>query len=402
MKKRLLWVGDGGCPSGFAKATHNILEGLHEIYDVTVLALNYGGDPHTYPYPLYTCFPGGDTAGYGRLIWMCDLVQPDIIVLQNDGWNIPSYVHVLRTKTSTYDGCYGKLPIVAVVAVDGKNFDASWLNDNVTLAVFWTEFAKKEALLGGYVGPSAVIPLGVDLELFKPEDKHGARLKRGLPKELDDMFIVGNVNRNQVRKRWDLMLQYFSEWVYAGKTERKLANLVIKDAYLYLHVAPTGDRGINVRKLAKYYGLAGRVVLVEPAMFYGVTDEEMATTYNCFDVAMTTTQGEGFGLTAIEAMACGVPLVAPNWSALGEIAQNAAELVDCTSTCSGEPFVGVIGGIPDRTQFVAALDKLYYNQNYRQWRGEQALNRASEDRFRWQNISKQYAQVLHTVLLQVK
>lgn len=391
MKKKLLWVGDGGCPSGFAKATHEILKGLYPYFDITVLALNYAGDPHEYPYKMYACFPGGDTAGYGRIIWMCDVVQPDIIMLQNDGWNIPGYVHVLRQNTSTYNGEHKHIPVVAAVAVDGKNFDARWLNDNVKLAIFWTEFGQKEAIDSGYVGPSAVVPLGVDQSVFYPQDKYAARLKRGLPKELDDAFIVGNVNRNQPRKRWDLMIQYFSEWVKEYKVE---------DAFLYLHVAPTGDKGIDVRRVLKYYGLHNRCVLVEPAMFYGVTEEEMALTYNCFDVAATTTQGEGFGLTAFEAMACGVPLIAPEWSALGELCKGAAELVPCTSTAIGPPYNGVIGGVPDKQLFIEALQRVYSEEIARVYLTTAGLNRVAESRYRWENISAQYVQLLDKVLLQ--
>ena len=66
--KKLLWIGDGpDCPSGFGRATREILDVLKEHYDVTVLGLNHLGDPGTVPYPVYSCFPGGDMFGVGRL-----------------------------------------------------------------------------------------------------------------------------------------------------------------------------------------------------------------------------------------------------------------------------------------------------------------------------------------------
>jgi hypothetical protein len=94
MKKRLLWVGDAGVPSGFARATHAILDTLRHHYDVTVLGMNYLGDPEVrrlYPYDIYPAAPGGDGLGVGRLVWVCDRVHPDVIVIQNDGWFIPYY-----------------------------------------------------------------------------------------------------------------------------------------------------------------------------------------------------------------------------------------------------------------------------------------------------------------------
>src|SRR5258708_32091701 len=94
-RKRLLWVGDAGCPSGFALATHKILDELdyrlNGDFDVTVLGINYNGDPHQYPYPMYAAFVGGDAFGVGRLISMCDTVKPDVTVVQPDRSDSPLY-----------------------------------------------------------------------------------------------------------------------------------------------------------------------------------------------------------------------------------------------------------------------------------------------------------------------
>jgi glycosyltransferase involved in cell wall biosynthesis len=342
--KRLLWVGDAGCASGFGLATHKITETLVKHYNLTVLAMNWRGDPVGFPEHLrnrmWAAAPGGDSFGTGRLIWMCDVAKPDLIVLQNDGWNIQAYLKQLRRRLSNGEYAfpdYAGIPVVAIVAVDGKNFRGEWLN-GVSSAIFWTQFALDEARKGGYAGPATVIPLGVDLDLFKPIDKVEARRRRGLPPHMDETFIVGNVNRNQPRKRWDLTIKYFAEWV-TGKN--------IKDACLFLHCAPTGDTGTDVRQLAKYYGVLEMLALMEPPLWFGIPDDEVRDTYNCFDVAISTTQGEGFGLTALEAMACGVACVMPGWAALGEWAAEGALMVPCTSTAVGPPYVNVIGGVPD-------------------------------------------------------
>lgn len=382
-KKRMLWVGDAGCPSGFARATHNILDMLRHAYDVTVLGMNYRGDPHGYPYQIWPCAPGGDYFGVGRLIWMCDMVKPDVIVLQNDGWNIPSYVQQMKRFVREY----GHVPIVAVVAVDGKNFDGRWL-DGVALAIFWTQFALDEARGGGYAGPAAVIPLGVDTSVYHPIDRAEAR-ERQLPEQLRDAFIVGNVNRNQPRKRWDLMVKYFAKWITDAK---------IRDAYLYLHTAPTGDTGVDVRRLAAYYGVVDRLALVQPEVFYGVPESGMADTYNCFDVNASTSQGEGMGLTALESMACGVPQVLPDWAAYGDWAQGGARLVPCPTTHIGPPYVNVIGGIADEAGFIIALDSMYRDRRAREEAGAAALRKALEPRFRWADIGRRYVEALQRCL----
>ena len=380
--KKLLWIGDGpDCPSGFGRATREILDTLRYTFDVTVLGINYRGDPGTVPYPVYAAAPGGDAFGVGRLVWMVDVAQPDVIVIQQDGWNIPPYIHQLR-KFPEHD----HIPVVAAVAVDGKNFNGKWL-DGVTLAIFWTDFAAQEARLGGYEGPLAVIPLGVDRTVYFPEPQHEARRRR-LPEVLWDAFIIGNVNRNQPRKRWDLTVKFFAEWVKRSQ---------IDDAYLYMHTAPTGDLGTNVKELARYYGVLERLALMEPPTWYGIPEAQMRETYNCFDVCITTTQGEGFGLPTLEAMACGIPVIAPDWSALGDWAVGAVDLIPCPTTLIGPPYVNVIGGIPDQGEFVAALDRMYMDK-YRKVSGKRALVRASEERFSWNHIGEAWASTLEQVL----
>ncbi len=277
---------------------------------------------------------------------------------------------------------------MAIVAVDGKNFDGRWL-DGVAHAIFWTEFALDEARLGGYAGPASVIPLGVDLSAFYPEDRSLARRRRGLPAELDGAFIVGNVNRNQPRKRWDLTVKFFAEWI---KDRR------IEDAWLYLHTAPTGDTGTNVKQLMRYYDASDRLALVVPNVFYGVSEEDLRDTYNSFDAQISTTQGEGFGLTTLEGMACGVPQLVPDWSALGDWARDAAGLVRCSSTAIGPPYLNVIGGVVDQRDFTRQLDALYRDRGLRASYRERGLQRATEPRFRWFNIGARYAEILGELL----
>lgn len=395
-KKTLLWVGDAGVPSGFGLATHKILDVLLPYYNIVVLAINYHGDADVqaqYPYPLYSCTPGGDYLGVGRIVWMCDKHRPDVIVLQNDPWNIQPYLKHLRVKRD--DGSYywpqhAKIPVVGIVAVDGKNCAGDYLN-GLALAIFWTQFAMDEAKKGGYTGPSAVVPLGVDTNTFYPVDKRGA-IARKLLGPLAGKFVVGNVNRNQPRKRWDLTLRYFANWIYGDVPfeERDETNFRIDNAYLFLHVAPTGDMGIDVKQLASYYKVLSRLALHHPPMWVGDSQDELRDTYNIFDVLVSTTQGEGFGLTALEAMACEVPCILPDWSALGEWARDAAILIPCTSTAITTaqigPSAGVIGGVPDEEIFIQQLDLLYRNRTLRSEIAAQGFKRAHEDRFHWSQV----------------
>lgn len=382
--KKLLWVGDACVSSGFARSTHGVLDTLRFVYDVSVLGMCYNGDPHDHPYRVYPAFAGGDSFGVGRIRGLVESLKPDVIVVQQDPWNFPAYL----TQLTGID-----VPVVGVVAVDGKNCAGENLNP-LALSIFWTQFGEQEARVGGYTGPSAVIPLGVDLDVYKPLDRADSKEKI-LGKVLSDhhlsadSFVVGVVGRNQERKRLDLTLRYFANWAREFQVE---------DACLWCHVAPTGEAAYDLRSLAKYYGILGRVFVPAISPIYGLPEEALARIYNLFDVLLSTTQGEGMWLPGLEAAACGVPIIAPDWSAVGELFSKAAALVSCTSMAV-TPHIGgaVLGGIADETECIAQLNALYRNKALRTKYANASLALASEDRFRWPNIGDAFSKALDGV-----
>jgi glycosyltransferase involved in cell wall biosynthesis len=378
VKKKLIYVGDAVCATGFAEASHHYLAALQKHFEVIVVGVNYYGSPHKYPYDIYPArTPGTDWLGVRQLGNLVLSEKPDVVVIQNDPWNFPAYYEVVPPS----------IPIFGIVAVDGMNCNGEALN-GLKGAIFWTKFGQKEAEIGGFMKPSIVAPLGVDLDLYKPADKKEARLQRGLPPRVGDGFIVGCVNRNQPRKRFDLLVSYFADWVKSCKRE---------DAWLYIHTCPTGDTGFDVGQLMRYYGLSerngpgkGRLMLAIPDIGFGVSKEELVNTYNCFDLMATTTQAEGWWLPGMEAMACGVPMLAPDWSAIGEWSSPAATLVECSEiACS--MVTNVIGGVPDRASFVYALEKLYQDAELRASLRQKGLELVSQPQYRWENIGAKVA-----------
>lgn len=378
--RKLLWIGDAACDSGFSKCTHNTLEGLRATWDVAVLGLNYRGDPHDYPYRIYPAFvPGGDLFGTRRIIDVVSKERPDVVVIQNDPWNIPAYVEQLDK--------FKKRPLlVGAIAIDGKNCRGKSLN-GLDHVVFWTQFAQDEAARGGYTGSSDIIPLGVDLNLFRPGGRDFARKMLQLPDFTLDGFFVLNINRNQPRKRLDLTLEYFAE--FAEDTP---------DAFLYMHVCPTGEMtGFDVDQLAGYYGLHKRVILAEPGVYQGSAEEDLVLTYQAADVQVSTTQGEGWGLTTMEGMACGIPQVVPEWAALGEWAARGAWMVPCTTRAVTPTRINVIGGLPDRQEFVHALRTLYAQRDARERAIRMGHEVVNDPKFRWENIRTRWEEALDRV-----
>lgn len=378
MRKKLLWIGDAACDSGFAKCTHETLPAFREKYDISVLGLNYRGDPHTFDYPIYPAYvPGGDLFGLSRLRDILGKVRPDVVIVQNDPWNVPAYMKRFQALYTATDRPF----FVGAIAVDGKNCRGKDLN-GLDHVMFWTKFAEDEARAGGFEKTSSVVPLGVNLEQFYPGDRTTAREKLGLTDKdhqgLSNGFFVLNINRNQPRKRLDLTIEYFAQAFH--ELERP------DDLFLYLHVCPTGDLGYNLDQLGGHYGLAGHVILVEPGVYKGSTDDEVRLTYQACNVQVSTTQGEGWGLTTLEGMACGLPQIVPNWSALGEWA-TAAYRVRCTGRSVTPNNVNVIGGVPNREEFVEALKLAYHSRVWREEVAAAGLRLAAKPEYRWDNIA---------------
>lgn len=386
MKPTLLWVGDATVASGFAEITHNVLHELRDGWELQVLGLNYDGDPHAYPFLRNRIWPasvnGTDYLGLNRIGPLINAINPDVIVLQNDGWNIPYYIKAIRKVNKT-------IPIVGAIAVDGKNVQGVWLED-LTFAIFWTKFAENEARLGGYVGPSAVIPLGVDLELYSPMNRKRARQFLAFPKVLEDGFIVGTVNRNQPRKRLDLTVSYFAQW--AKDFDRR-------DAYLYIHVAPTGDQGWNLEQLMHYYGFRGankRLIVDRPDVGYGVHPTILSVTYSTFNTQLSTAIGEGWHLPTMEGMACGVVPIVGDQAGLAEWTEDAAIKVPCSEIQVTPGMANIICGVPDRAAVIEALEQVYNHgaEDYI----KRGLELVSRPEFRWKNIGKRYDEVLKEVV----
>jgi glycosyltransferase involved in cell wall biosynthesis len=154
------------------------------------------------------------------------------------------------------------------------------------------------------------IPHGVDTGLFKPtlNPKYGKM-------EKPDAFIVGCVARNQHRKNLPRLIKGFAQFV-------KKNNLSPDEVKLIMHCDWNDVMGWKIEEFAQQYGVDK--YLMPPLMGMldrgeAATEEEMANMYNCMDVFILPTGGEGFGIPTLEAMSCGVPICVTNYTTSYEL-----------------------------------------------------------------------------------
>jgi D-inositol-3-phosphate glycosyltransferase len=396
-KLKILFVGDAACSTGFALCTHQLCDRLHANgHDVTVLGINAYGDPHNSPYTIYPCVNPLDRSrmicGEERLPKLICRLRPDIVIILQDPWNIRGYMREIEEQLGEMD--IPRPLMIGWLAVDSKNQISGKQLNQLDHVVTWTQFGIDELRAGGYTGPHSIIGLGVDTSIYYPIDRTTARrstlsdgsplLPEGIP---IDSYIIGVVGRNQTRKRLDLVLEHFSAWTKQH---------AIDNAYLHLHVGPTGEQGCNIEALLKYYGI--KAIISAPPTSGALTTSDMNLIYNCFDLFWSMSQAEGWNLPALEAMACGIPCLLPEQGAPAEWTLPAAELIECTSTALTAPMNRgpyTIGGIADRAQTIAALDRLYRYPAIREQLSQLGLDLARK--LSWDVVGEQWEGLLQSL-----
>ncbi len=373
-KPRLLWIGDVLVPTGFATVTHAVLNHLRHDWEVIVSGVNYDGSPHELPYDVMPAWQGGDMWGMNRFPDLCAEFDPAAVVINNDWWNVAQFAKIAPVG----------LPVIGYMPVDGGNLDPEAMTElnKLHAAVWYTDFGHRAACAAGFTGRRQIIPHGIDTEVFQPVDRHDARRLLGLQVPRD-AFIVGNINRNQPRKRLDLTIQIFAAWI----KQHNIAN-----AHLLMHCAQK-DTGWDLRRVAAYYGVADRLILTGAEDIRDLQDaRRLKCIYNCLDVQMTTTLGEGWGLTTMEGMACGIPQIVPDSSALGEWAKPAVK-IPCSRTLI-HPEINTTGALVDEAPFVDALQALYHSKATRTRLAAQGLEHVFREEFRWKNVARKFRALL--------
>jgi glycosyltransferase involved in cell wall biosynthesis len=100
----------------------------------------------------------------------------------------------------------------------------------------------------------------------------------------------------------------------------------LKDLRLVLVGHGSSDGKAEVEEAIESQGFRARITRLE-----GVSDREIVSLMGAARVYAVPSLYEGFGLTVLEAMACGAPVVCSHASALPEVAGDAACMVDATS-----------------------------------------------------------------------
>ncbi|MGZ4649195.1 MAG: D-inositol-3-phosphate glycosyltransferase [Kineosporiaceae bacterium] len=150
-------------------------------------------------------------------------------------------------------------------------------------------------------GRLSVVPPGVDLEVYAPRvlgGRRGARQRLGLPVCGEILLFVGRI---QPLKAPDVLVRAAARMLEADPGRRERLTVVVLG----------GPSGTGLEKPRALHDLAAALGVADVVRFHPpVPRTELADWYRAADAVVVPSHSESFGLVAVEAQACGTPVVA--------------------------------------------------------------------------------------------
>src|SRR5580692_6350837 len=202
---------------------------------------------------------------------------------------------------------------------------------DAVLASCSVEAEQIVSLYGGEPGRIRIVPPGVDHAFFGPGHRPQARRALGLPVTGRLLLFVGRI---QPLKCADVAIETLAELLETGDEPYRL--VVVGGPS-----GPHGEKALQgLHDVADARGVREHVHFIDPQ-----PHELLSSYYRAADVCLVPSRSESFGLVALEAAACGTPVVA---SAVGGL----TTLVDHGHT-------GFLVEDPDPGAYAAAVRRVF-------------------------------------------
>jgi glycosyltransferase involved in cell wall biosynthesis len=222
--------------------------------------------------------------------------------------------------------------------------------------------AELQALgLGGV--PASLVPNGVDARRFlpaKPAERAGLRARLGIPQDLPVVLFVGRLER---RKGLDILFAAWAELVRRADAPRLL-------------IAGPGD--------ATAWGREARALGVRDHITFLGGRTDVVDLYRAADLLVFASRAEGCPNVVLEAMACGVPVVATDVAGNREV-------------IGGDGTAGRLVPTDEPTALAEAVSVLAGSASLRREMGAAARERILE-RFDIDRVGAQYLSLYEDLL----
>jgi len=279
--------------------------------------------------------------------------------------------------------------------IDGEPVPVEWIDliKKADLPVVMSDYGLKVC---HDINPRVYIkkiPRGINTQTFRPYPDKSALRKKYLP-STEGKFVVGVFDRYQDRKQIPRAIEAFAKF----KKMHKIDNC---DLYLHMDINDThsmqqnkfllGPNGITNRYDIKQSILINQNITVEK----GVPLQELVGLYNCCDIKMSSAQGEGWGLTTVEAMSCGIPCIGTNYTTFPEhFADGRGLLAKVATYITGQ--YNVERALVDTSDLARGLEILYRSTELRENISRKGREYALS--LDWSNIFNMWESAIDTLL----
>ena len=333
--RKVLCLFDYKCHTGWASTSTNIIQQLKNHYgkkiQFDIIAINYFGEPIIETdgtFIISAVKSATKIDKHGRMGFLKILKESndyDAIFIMEDLGVITPMIPVIKfirdEKIKNNKKLFKSIFYTCVDCNITNDFTSDL--DFFTSVFAYTEYTSKQLLNLNpkLLNSLQIINSGINInEFYVLDNNENLKFRKEYFAENADKIIFSNINRNQSRKDMPTTIFSFVKareiWETKGY-DRKL--------FLYLHCDPKDPMGWDLRLLLKQTNLVENEdykLLSEDFCKNGTTTEMLNKIYNATDVYITTTLGEGWGLTFVEAAVTKTPIIAPYSSSFMEMSKN--------------------------------------------------------------------------------
>lgn len=303
--------------TGYSKVSHGILQQLARNTSLEITHFGFQKHPQV-PQGFREYPPGIDVIdatalenppqqgfGYQGIVDSIRKKRPHVLMIYNDMAVVTRFLEEIRK--SGLDRSF-KIWVYCDQVYDSQlQGMIDLLNRDADRVFAFTPYWKKQLKDQGVTRPLSILGHGFDPKTFFTVPRSLARKSLRLP---EDAFVIMSLNRNQPRKRLDVMIVAFVELVLKYPTK----------PILLLCICDKGEKGgwwlfeLFVKELKKkgvpIEQFGNRLMISSNDMVF--KDEDINVLYNIADIGISTAEGEGWGLCTFEQMGVGIPQVVPD------------------------------------------------------------------------------------------
>ena len=389
--------------TGYSKISNGILKELSKVPNLDLIHFGFQKHPQVpsdfRPYPqgvdvidaaaLETPLQQG--FAYQHLMDVIRKKNPHVVMIYNDMAVVTRFLEEIR-KTAVVPRPF-KVWIYCDQVYDCQHQGMiDILNRDSDRIFAFTSYWKKQLKEQGVTRPISVLGHGFDPKTFFTLPRDLARKSLKLP---EDAFVIMSLNRNQPRKRYDIMIMAFVELVVKYPTKQ----------IILLCICDKGEKGgwwlfeIFVRELKKkgvpIEQFGNRLMISSHDMVF--KDDDINILYNIADVGISTAEGEGWGLCTFEQMGVGVPQVVPDIGGYKEYcSKDNAMLVKPKYTYYLPSVHSPVGGeahVCDPHDVCLAIEEYVNDTEKRNLHGKNAKDTVLK--YTWSNVVKELVKALN-------